>query len=381
MTSSLLIVGAGLFGAVMAERLAAAGYPVTVIDRRPHIGGNCWSETDPQTGIEVHKYGSHIFHTSNREVWEYISRFTDWNSYQHHVWTTYQGRVYSMPINLATINGLYGMSLNPREAEEFIAGEIARENLVEPKNLEEKAISLIGRPLYEAFIRGYTIKQWQKDPATLPPEIITRLPVRFSYNSRYFNDVWEGIPLDGYGKLFERLFSDSRITVRLNTDWFDLRDSVDDDTLVVYTGAIDRFFDCRLGALEWRAIDFEAERFDIPDFQGTSVINNADATTPYTRIHEFRHYHPERSYPDKTIIFREYSRSASSADEPYYPVGDERNRRLYAAYQDLAAQLSNVIFGGRLGSYRYYDMDDVIAAALEESDRLVERLERQREEK
>lgn len=363
----VLIVGAGLFGSVIAERLASQGQPVTVIDRRSHIGGNCWSEVDPQTGIEVHRYGSHIFHTSNLEVWDYLSRFTQWNTYQHHVWTACQDRIYSMPINLATINSLYGKNLNPEDAREFIKAESAKEGILEPANLEEKAISLIGRPLYEAFIKGYSIKQWQKDPKTLPADIITRLPVRFSYENRYFNDTWEGIPLEGYGRLFERLLDHPLIETRLNTDWSDLRESIDPQTLVIYTGAIDRFFDCRLGSLEWRAIDFEVERFDIADFQGASVINSADEAIPYTRTHEFRHYHPERDYPDKTIIYREYSRSAQPNDEPYYPVNDARNNKLYAAYQDLAAQTPNVLFGGRLGSYRYYDMDDVVAEALKMS--------------
>ena len=285
MNRPILIVGAGLFGSVMAERIAnGLGLPVTVIEKRSHTGGNCWSEIDAETGIEIHKYGPHIFHTSNREVWDYISQFTQWNNYQHHVWSRHKGRMYSMPINLATINSFYGMSLTPAEAEKFIAAEAAREGITEPANLEEKAISMIGRPLYEAFIRGYTIKQWEKDPTELAPEIITRLPVRFNYNSRYFNDIWEGIPLHGYAAIFEKMLSNPLISVRLNTDWFDIRDSISPDTLVIYTGPIDRFFDYRFGRLEWRTLDFEKEYHDVPDYQGAAQINEADTDTPQTRF-------------------------------------------------------------------------------------------------
>ncbi|MBQ3060723.1 MAG: UDP-galactopyranose mutase [Desulfovibrio sp.] len=358
MSRPILIVGAGLSGAVMAERIANdLDRPVTVIDKRNHIGGNCWSEIDSETGIECHKYGSHIFHTSNREVWEYISRFTEWNTYQHRVWTSYQGRIYSMPINLQTINSYYGLNLTPEEAKAFIQAEAAKENITEPRNLEEKAISLIGRPLYEAFIRGYTLKQWEKDPRELDPSIITRLPVRYNYNNRYFNDTWEGIPLHGYAKMFERMLSHPNITVQLNTDWFDIRDSISPDTLVIYTGPIDQFFDYRFGRLEWRTVDFTIERHNCADYQGASVINSADPETPYTRIHEFKHYHPEREDTGKTVIYREYSRFAGEGDEPYYPVSTEINKNIYNKYKILEYENDNIIFSGRLWLYRYLDMD------------------------
>ncbi|MDR1241572.1 MAG: UDP-galactopyranose mutase [Deltaproteobacteria bacterium] len=363
----VLIVGAGFFGSVLAERIAEdAGLPVTVIDRREHVGGNCWSEVDRSTGVEFHKYGSHIFHTSSEEVWKYVSRFTAFNEYRHVVWTTFQNRVYSMPINLGTINAYYGKNLSPSEAHAFIQEELGRENISQPHNLEEKAVSLIGRPLYEAFIREYTIKQWSKEPVELPADIITRLPVRFSYNNRYFFDTYEGIPLEGYGKLFERLLAHDKITVRLGTDYADMAQSAPPrDTLIIWTGAIDAFFDYALGQLEWRTMDFEEQRFDLPDFQGATVMNYADAAVPYTRIHEFKHYHPEREDTGKTLIFKEYSRFAQRGDEPYYPVDTRANRELFARYQDLArTRAANVIFGGRLGNYKYYDMDDAIMAAL-----------------
>jgi len=365
MSRPILIVGAGMFGSVMAERIANGLHlPVTVIDKRNHIGGNCWSELDPETGVECHKYGSHIFHTSDRDVWEYISRFTEWNNYQHHVWTTCKGKVYSLPINLQTINSYYGLNLTPAEARAFIQQEAAKEGIREPRNLEEKAVSLIGRPLYEAFIRGYTLKQWEKDPTELDASIITRLPVRYNYNNRYFADTWEGIPLDGYGKLFERMLASPLIDVRLNTDWFAIRESISPDTLVIYTGPIDQFFDYRLGRLEWRTVDFETERPHCADYQGTSVMNAADPETPFTRTHEFKHFHPERPDTGRTIIYREYSRFAGPDDAPYYPVDTERNRKLYAAYQELAAKEENVIFGGRLGKYQYIDMDDTIESTF-----------------
>jgi UDP-galactopyranose mutase len=361
-----LIVGAGFFGAVLAERLASdAGIPVTVIDRRKHIGGNSWSETDPQTGIEYHKYGSHIFHTSNQSVWRYISRFTEFNDYRHTVWTTYRNHVYPMPINLGTINAYYRTNLSPAAARQLVLDEAAGANVAEPKNLEEKAVSLIGRPLYEAFIRGYTLKQWEKDPKELSADIITRLPVRYTYNNRYFNDTFEGIPMHGYGRMFANMLAQRKITVRLATDFAEMIAVNNDYGLICYTGAVDEFFGYRLGRLEWRTLDFEIERLDYPDYQGTSVMNYADEHIPYTRIHEFKHYHPEREDTGTTFVYKEYSRFATPGDSPYYPVDTRENRVLYNRYQELAArEAPGVIFGGRLGQYRYFDMDDTIEAAL-----------------
>lgn len=371
----LLVVGCGFYGAVVAERAASVlNIPVTIVDRRNHIGGNSWSEVDPETGVEYHKYGSHIFHTSNEKVWEYIGNFTGFNEYRHTVLTTYKNEVYTMPINLGSINQYFRKAMSPEDARKFIANEIAKENITDPANLEEKAISLIGRGLYEAFFRGYTIKQWEKDPTELSPDIITRLPVRYNYNHRYFADKFEGIPLDGYGKLFERLVDHKNITVKLNTDFADIKGEVNADTLVLYTGAIDEFFGYSLGALEWRTVDFTAERFDYPDYQGTTVMNYAEETVPFTRIHEFKHYHPERQDTGKTLIFKEFSRFAKAGDEPYYPVFTERNKQLYDQYIAMAAEKApNVVFGGRLGLYKYLDMDDTVEAALEAFEKIKSR--------
>jgi UDP-galactopyranose mutase len=363
-----LVVGAGFFGAVIAERIANdLGEQVVVIDKRTHTGGNSHSAADPATGIDCHCYGSHIFHTANAAVWEYINRFTEFNGYRHKVLTRYQDRTYIMPINLATINALYGRDLSPTEAAALIKAEVAKEGITHPTNLEEKAVSLIGRPLYEAFIKGYTIKQWQTDPRQLPESIITRLPVRYSHTYDYFNDRWQGIPLGGYGAVFTQLLHNQRIEVRLGTDYFAVRDRIPPNCRVIYTGAIDRFFEYRFGALGWRTLNFEQEVVATGDFQGTTVMNYAAPEVPYTRIHEFRHYHPERNeYPDnKTVIFREYSRNCAREEDPYYPINTDKDRHTYELYREETKQLPNMLFGGRLGTYCYLDMDKVIQQALE----------------
>lgn len=361
----LVVVGSGFFGAVIAERVANdLGQSVSVIEKRDHIGGNSWSENDPETGIEVHRYGSHIFHAANEEVWSYICRFTEFNDYQHRVLTTASGTVYPMPINRMTVNRFYGLDLSPEEVAAFVAAEAAKENSTEPGNLEEKAISLIGRPLYEAFIKGYTLKQWEKDPVELSADIITRLPVRSDDNDCYFSDAHEGIPLNGYAAVFKRMLDHPRIDVQLNTDFFDLRGELSKDTLLIYTGPIDRFFGYCHGKLEWRTVDFEREVQDTSEFQPVAVMNYADAEVSHTRIHEYKHYHPERSTTDQTVIFKEFSRVAGEGDDPYYPVNTKRNRMLYEKYRKDAEALPNVIFGGRLGTYRYLDMDDTIEEAL-----------------
>lgn len=370
MIADFLVVGAGFFGATIAERLATAGRKVLVLEKRRHIGGNCWSEVDSEAGLEVHKYGSHIFHTSDEKVWAYLNRFSGFNQYRHTVWTTYQEHVYSMPINLATINAYYGLNLKPFDIDAFIEKERSKEDILHPENLEEKAISLIGRPLYEAFIRGYTIKQWEKDPKELPADIITRLPVRHNFNNRYFDDKYEGIPMEGYARLFERMLDHPNIEVQLNADYFDLKDSVG-IVPTLYTGPIDRFFGFKHGHLEWRTIDFEREVHQVHDYQGCAVMNYADAEVPYTRIHEFKHYHPERPTTEGTIIFKEYSRLADRVDDPYYPVNTPKNSRLLEQYQEDAKALKSIRFGGRLGSYRYFDMDDTVAAALDMADQLL----------
>ncbi len=361
----LFVVGSGFFGAVIAERGAAeCDVEIVVIERRNHIGGNCYSEIDAETGVEYHKYGSHIFHTSDENVWNYINRFGEFNEYRHRVYTSFHNEIFSMPINLDTINSYFRKALTPEEAKKFIKEEIKKENISAPQNLEEKAISLIGRSLYEAFVRGYTIKQWEKDPKELSPDIITRLPVRYNYNNRYFSDRFEGIPVDGYGKMLSKMLDSPKIKLLLNTSYKDIAPQISQQDIVLYTGAIDEFFDYKFGTLEWRTVDFEVERFDYSDYQGTSVMNYADEKVPFTRIHEFKHYHPERQDTGKTIIFKEYSRLASPGDEPYYPVFTKKNQQLYKKFEFAKNETPNVIFGGRLGLYRYLDMDDTIAEAL-----------------
>lgn len=358
------IIGAGFFGSVLAERIASQKKEkVLIIDKRNHIGGNCYSEFDKETGIEAHKYGSHIFHTDNMKVWGYMSNFMPLNHYRHHVLTKYQNHVYQMPINLSTINRFYNLNLKPYEVKSFMENEIRKENIKDPQNLEEKAISLIGKPLYEAFIKGYTLKQWETDPKKLPADIITRIPVRFNYNSEYFDDPIQGLPIEGYESIFTKLLCNENIEIKLNTDFFDIKDKIPKSSYVIYTGPIDKFFSYKYGKLGWRTIDFKREVVEMDDFQGTPVMNYADETIPYTRIHEFKHLHPERTYTfGKTIIDREYSRFSKENDEPYYPINTREDKERLEQYQ--TEKIENIFFGGRLGTYKYYDMDDVMESAL-----------------
>jgi UDP-galactopyranose mutase len=365
----LLVVGSGFFGLTVAERAASQlGKRVLVLDRRDHLGGNAYSEPEPTTGIEIHRYGAHLFHTSNTRVWDYVNQFTDFTGYQHRVFIRHQGRVYPMPINLGTICEFFGRYLTPGEARELIAGQAGELDTAGARNLEEKAISLIGRPLYEAFIRGYTAKQWQTDPTELPAAVISRLPVRYTFNNRYFNDTYEGLPVDGYTAWLTRMAAHDNIQVRTGTDYFDVRDELPAGIPTVYTGPLDRYFDYCAGELGWRTLDFEQEVLPIGDFQGTSVMNYADPDVPYTRIHEFRHFHPERDYPtDKTVVVREFSRAAGSGDEPYYPINTPEDREKLEKYRELARREAlerNVLFGGRLGTYKYLDMHMAIGSAL-----------------
>ncbi|GAA1341809.1 UDP-galactopyranose mutase [Arthrobacter roseus] len=371
MNVDLVVVGSGFFGLTVAERAATElGLKVAVIDRRYHIGGNAYSEKDPQTGIEVHKYGAHLFHTSNERVWDYVNKFTTFTSYVHKVYGVHRGEVFPLPINLGTINQFFRANHTPDEARALIqeqAGEFAG---LDPENLNDKGIQLIGRPLYEAFIKHYTGKQWQTDPKDLPAGIISRLPVRYTYDNRYFNDTFEGLPTNGYTAWIERMADHPNISVHLNTDFFDDsqeygKSNVVGNVPVVYTGAVDRYFDFAEGNLSWRTIDFEQEVLDVGDFQGTSVVNYNDGDVPYTRIIEPRHFHPERDYPsDKTLIMREFSRSATEGDEPYYPINTEADRAKLLAYRDLAKSEKSVLFGGRLGTYKYLDMHMAIGSAL-----------------
>ena len=373
MAYDLIVVGSGFFGLTVAEQAASElGKRVLVVEKRSHIGGNAYSENEPETGIEVHKYGAHLFHTSNERVWEYVNRFTDFTDYQHRVFAMHDGTAYQFPMGLGLINQFFGRYYSPEEAKKLI--EEQREGLdpAAATNLEERGIALIGKPLYDAFVKHYTAKQWQTDPTDLPPEIISRLPVRYTFNNRYFNDTYEGLPVDGYAAWLEKMAAHERIDVRTDTDWFEVRDSIraeNPDAPVVYTGPLDQYFDYAEGRLGWRTLDFEQEVLEVGDFQGTPVMNYNDADVPYTRIHEFRHFHPERSeYPsDKTVIVKEYSRFASEDDEVYYPINTPEDREKLEAYRRLAAAESeqhNVLFGGRLGTYQYLDMHMAIAAAL-----------------
>lgn len=370
----LVVVGAGLFGLTVAQQAAEkAGATVHIIDVRDHIGGNAYSYFDEETGAEIHKYGAHLFHTSNARVWEYVNRFTEFTDYVHRVYTTHNGEVFPLPTNLGTINQFFRAHYTPAEAKALIAeqaGELAGQD---PQNLNDKGISLIGRPLYEAFIKNYTAKQWQTDPSELPASIINRLPVRFNYDNRYFKDTWEGLPKDGYTAWFERMIDDPRITVSLNTDFFDESQPFNKTALnaagvpVVYTGPVDRYFDYELGDLQWRTVDFREVRYDEDDHFGCPVMNFADADVPYTRAIEFKNFNPERhdsQNHERTVVWEEYSRFAERGDEPYYPINTEADRELYARYVELEQTVPNTVFGGRLGTYKYYDMHQVIDTAL-----------------
>lgn len=363
MIYDFLIVGSGFFGAVFAREVKKHGKSVLVIERRGHIGGNCFSYSYEDTGIDVHKYGTHIFHTPSKEIWDYIGAFTEFNRYQHHVLTTCRGKVYSMPINLGTINQFYGLTLKPYEVADFLKTKIGR--VGEPKNCEEKAISLVGKELYEAFIKGYTAKHWNCDPRELPADLITRLPIRDSYFDSYYDHAYQGVPIGGYTPIFEKMLDG--VPVELNTDFFEKRDHWRSlCRTLVYTGPIDRYFDYRFGKLSWRSIRLETERLAVADCQGTSVMNYADAEIPYTRIHEPKHLHRQKPWlPDTTVIQREFS--CDDPNEPFYPVNRDKDRVILAKYQTLQKAEAGVIFGGRLAEYKYYDMHCVIAMALKKS--------------
>ncbi len=369
----LVVVGSGFFGLTIAERCAAElGLKVLVLERRHHLGGNAYSEKEPETGIEVHVYGAHLFHTSNQRVWEYANRFTSFTNYQHRVFAQYQGEVYSFPMNLGLINQFFGKNHTPDEARALIASQAAEIATEDATNLEEKAISLIGRPLYEAFVKGYTAKQWQTDPKDLSADIITRLPVRYTFNNRYFNDTYEGLPVDGYTAWLTAMADHPTIEVRTETDFLDPANGLAAEfrgvVPIVFTGPIDEYFDHAAGRLSWRTVDLQPSVVDVDDFQGTSVMNYNDADVPFTRIHEFKHFHPERTHlPGKTVIVHEYSRFAEEGDEPYYPINTAEDREKLLRYRELAraeGERFGVLFGGRLGTYQYLDMHMAIGSAL-----------------
>jgi UDP-galactopyranose mutase len=357
-----VVVGAGFFGAVFAHEVKKAGKKVLVLEKRDHIGGNCYSYEDPDTRINVHKYGPHIFHTPSKYLWEYINSFADFNRYQHRVLTTAGGEIYSMPINLATINRFYNLTLKPGEVGEFLKSKT--HTAASPKNLEEKAISLVGKDLYEAFVKGYTIKQWDCDPRDLPADVITRLPVRTSYHDSYYDDAYQGLPNGGYTPIFGKMLKD--IPVELDVDFFAKRDywrSV--AKTLVYTGPIDRYYNYRYGKLRWRSVRFELEKMSLEDYQGISLMNYADKEVPYTRICEPKHLYREKAHlANGTIVIREYP--CDNPSEPYYPVNMQADREMLAKYQHAQSQERDVIFGGRLAEYKYYDMHQVIFSALQQ---------------
>ena len=365
-TYDSLIVGAGLYGAVFARQLTDAGRRVLVIDKRPHIAGNVY--TEDIEGIHVHKYGAHIFHTNNKQVWEYVNRFAEFNRFTNSPVANYKGELFSLPFNMYTFNKMWGV-VTPEEAAAKIA-EQRKEITGEPQNLEEQAISLVGRDIFEKLVKGYTEKQWGRDCKDLPAFIIKRLPVRLTFDNNYFNALYQGIPMGGYTKLVENLLDG--VEVRLNCDYLQHKAELDQlAETVVYTGPIDAYFGYRLGNLEYRSVRFENELLDTPNFQGNAAVNYTDRETPWTRIieHKWFQFGKDDAGCDlpKTVISREYSSEWKPGDEPYYPVNDAKNADLYQQYKALAAQEKQVIFGGRLGEYKYYDMDQVIAAALERS--------------
>ncbi len=354
-----LIVGAGLFGAVTAYRAARAGKSVLVIERRPQPGGNVYCEE--REGVRVHCYGAHIFHTSNRRVWEFVNRFVEFNNYINSPVANYKGELYNLPFNMNTFYTMWGVK-TPAEAQAMIERQRREAGITEPRNLEEQAISLVGTDIYEKLIKGYTEKQWGRDATSLPAFIIKRLPVRLTFDNNYFNDRWQGIPIGGYNALIDKLLEG--IEVKCSTDFFADRARWEECCeKIIFTGRIDAYYDFRLGELEYRSLRFEHETLDMPNYQGVAVMNYTEREVPFTRIIEHKHFEPGGNQP-RTIITREYPAAYEHGSEPYYPVNDDRNTSLYAAYKALADQDPKVIFGGRLGEYRYYDMDKVIESAL-----------------
>ena len=354
-----LVVGAGLYGAVFAYEAKKKGKTCLVIDKRDHIAGNIYCEN--VSGINVHKYGAHIFHTSDKRIWEYVNQFAEFNNYINSPVARYKNELYNLPFNMNTFSKMWNIA-TPQEAKDIIASQIADLNITEPKNLEEQALSLVGKDVYEKLIKGYTEKQWGRDCKDLPSFIIKRLPLRFIYDNNYFNDRYQGIPIGGYTKIVEKMLDG--IEVRLNTNYLDNREEFDAMAdKIVYTGMIDQFYDYKLGVLEYRSVRFETEELPMENYQGNAVVNYTEREVPYTRIIEHKHF--EFGKQPTTIISREYSSEWKKGDEPYYPVNNDKNNALYQQYKELADKEHKVIFGGRLGGYKYYDMDKGIAAALE----------------
>ena len=353
-----LIVGAGLYGAVMAHELTKKGKRCLVIDKRSHIAGNIYCEDIE--GIHVHKYGAHILHTSNKKIWEYMNQFAEFNNYINSPVAVYKDELYNLPFNMNTFSKMWGIR-TPAEAKAMIEKQVRETGITEPKNLEEQGLSLVGKDVFEKLVKGYTEKQWGRSCSELPAFIIRRLPVRFTYDNNYFNDRYQGIPIGGYTKIVEKMLEGA--DVQTDTDYFEFRKSNPDiaDT-TIFTGMIDEYFDYQLGALEYRSVRFETEVLDTDNYQGNAVVNYTEREVPYTRIIEHKHF--EFGTQEKTVISREYSSEWKVGMEPYYPVNDEKNGKLFAAYKELAEKEEQVIFGGRLGNYQYYDMDKVVEAAL-----------------
>lgn len=364
-----LIVGAGLYGAVCAYELKKKGYRVLVIDKRNHIGGNIYTEN--KEGINVHVYGAHIFHTSNVSTWNYINQFAEFNNYINSPIARYKNELYNLPFNMNTFIKLWPDVITPEMARKKIEEEKAKYHINDPKNLEEQAINLVGYTIYEKLVKGYTAKQWGRQCNELPSFIIKRLPVRFTFNNNYFNDRYQGIPIGGYTQIIEKMLAN--IEVRLNTNFLSNRDKLGKIAKnIIYTGSIDEFFDFIYGPLEYRTVTFTTEVLDIPNYQGNAVVNYTDSVVPFTRIIEHKHFEFDSSSP-KTIISREYSGEWKLGDEPYYPINNEKNNILFGKYKNLANSLTNVHFGGRLGEYKYYDMDKVIESALEYANSICEK--------
>lgn len=361
-----LIVGSGLYGAVFAYEMKKRGKKCLVIDKREHIGGNIYCEN--VEGINVHKYGAHIFHTSNKKVWDYINQFAEFNNYINSPIARYKDELYNLPFNMNTFSKMWGI-VTPQEAQDIIQSQITDLNITEPKNLEEQALSLVGKDVYEKLIKGYTEKQWGRDCKELPSFIIKRLPLRFTYDNNYFNDRYQGIPIGGYTKIIEKLLEGTEVQLGISyRDYVAQHGDVADK--VLYTGMIDEYYDYKLGVLEYRSVRFEQERYEMVNYQGNAVVNYTEREVPYTRIIEHKHF--EYGKQPVTIISKEYSSEWHQGDEPYYPVNNEKNNALYEQYQELAKQESRIIFGGRLGNYKYYDMDKVIEAALDKVEELGE---------
>lgn len=361
----ILVVGSGLFGATVARERALKGDLVDVIEKRDHLAGNIYTENIE--GIQVHRYGAHIFHTSNKKVWDYVNQFATFNRYTNQVIANYKGEIYNLPFNMNTFNKMWGV-ITPDEAKAKITEQRAKMADKKPENLEEQAISLVGIDIYNKLIRSYTAKQWGKEPKALPSFIIRRLPVRFTYDNNYFDDLYQGIPIGGYTQIVEKMLNVSNISVKLNTDFFEKKqDYLTRYDKVVYTGMIDQFFDYKLGTLEYRSLRFDTKVLNMENYQGNAVVNYTDSETPFTRIIEHKHFEfGKTANPGKTVITHEYPVNWVKGAEPYYPVNDSKNNYLFTKYRDLANQeVPQVAFGGRLGLYRYYNMDQVINAALQ----------------